>query len=29
VPAVYAASLALFLGTYYLAHAELFGTTVL
>jgi hypothetical protein len=29
VPAAYAASLALFLATYYIAHAELFGTTVL
>jgi hypothetical protein len=29
VPAAYAASLALFLATYYMVHAELFGTTVL
>jgi hypothetical protein len=29
MPAAYAASLALFLATYYFAHAELFGTTVL
>jgi hypothetical protein len=29
IPAAYAVSLALFLGTYYMAHAELFGTTVL
>jgi hypothetical protein len=29
VPAAYAASLALFLVTYYVVHAELFGTTVL
>ena len=29
IPAAYAASLALFLATYYIVHAELFGTTVL
>jgi len=29
MPAAYAASLALFLATYYLVHAQLFGTTVL
>jgi hypothetical protein len=29
VPAAYVVSLALFLGTYYVAHAELFGTTIL
>jgi hypothetical protein len=29
VPAAYVASLALFLATYYMVHAELFGTTVL
>jgi hypothetical protein len=29
VPAAYVASLAVFLGTYYFAHAELFGTTIL
>jgi len=29
IPAAYVASLALFLATYYMVHAELFGTTVL
>jgi hypothetical protein len=29
MPAAYAASLALFLATYYMVHAQLFGTTVL
>jgi hypothetical protein len=29
VPTAYVVSLALFLGTYYVAHAELFGTTIL
>jgi hypothetical protein len=29
IPAAYVASLALFLGTYYMVHAEMFGTTVL
>jgi hypothetical protein len=29
VPAAYAASLALFLGAYYVVHAELFGTSIL
>jgi hypothetical protein len=29
MPAAYVASLALFLGTYYMVHAEMFGTTVL
>jgi len=29
IPAAYVASLALFLGTYYVVHAQLFGTTVL